>query len=336
MARIATTVLRIISVRFSTDLPLAIGAQVFVSAGVVILYIVNLIFAQRLMRAAHPNFGWHKLFSIAFKVIYALIIITIIMVIVVGVQSFYTLSPNTHRIDHDIQLYGITFFAVVAFFPLPLVLLGLVFPRRHKLDKFGQGRWRTKVRILLLSSFLISFGAAYRAGTTWLTPVPRTQPLPAYFHKAAFYIVNFGVEIIVVWMYAILRVDRRFHIPDGAHGPGSYSSNADLKHKPVGGDSSITVDQRPQSLSPEDPVTDVESVHDEKKSETQFILPNVYSEEETFDTDEYLESSRADKNREDLETGESWIIQKGEAVQQDKTAETGEVPQSSEATSGTH
>jgi hypothetical protein len=214
------------------------------------------------MRATHPNFGWHTTMSMAFKALYSLIVITITMVIVVGVQSFYTLNTNIRRIDRDVQLYGLTFFAVVAFIPLPLVIGGLIVPRRHKLDKFGHGRWRTKIRILLIASLLVALGAAYRAGTSWKTPVPQTLPMPAYFHKGAFYMINFGVEIIVVYMYAILRVDRRFHIPNGASGPGSYSEkNAGAPESSV--------------ASPEPPRVGV---------------PRVFSEEETFDEDEFAEA----------------------------------------------
>jgi hypothetical protein len=266
--------MRIASVKLPLNARIAIAAQVFVSAGVVILYIVNLVFAQRVMRASHPNFGWHTALNAAFRSLYVLIVITIAMVIVVGVQSFYTLNANTGRIDRDVQLYGLTFFAVVSFIPLPLVIGGLVVPRRHTLDRFGHGRWRTKIRILVLATLLIAFGAAYRAGITWKTPVPRTLPMPAYYHKGAFYIINFGVEIIVVYMYAILRVDRRFHVPDGARGPGSYSEK-----KPAGAESSIA--------SPEPPRVGV---------------PLVFSEEETFDADEFAEAQSRER---DIEKGGS-------------------------------
>jgi len=230
MARIATTTLRLVSIHFSHDVPLAIAAQIFVAAGVVIIYIVNLLFVQRLLRATHPHLGWGKIMGLVFKCLYALVILTITMVIVVTVQSFYTLNPNTRRIDRDIQLYGATTFAVIAFLPLPLLSLVYILPRRVAIDKFGAGRFHTKIIILAISSILICFGAAYRAGTSYLTPVPRSQPLPKYFHKAAFYIVNFGVEIIVLYMYAIFRVDLRFHVPDGVRGPGSYSAEGERRN----------------------------------------------------------------------------------------------------------
>ena len=32
------------------------------------------------------------------------------------------------------------------------------------------------------------------------------------------------VEILTVYLYAIMRVDLRFHVPNGAKGPGSYAA----------------------------------------------------------------------------------------------------------------
>jgi hypothetical protein len=225
MARITTCVLRIASTCLPHNIRLAIAAQIFVAAGVLLIFIINIIFAQRIMRAYHPNFGWHKAFSLFLKGIYALIVLSLAMLITCTVQSFYTLNQNTRRIDRDVQLYGATFFMFVAFLPIPLVIIGLLIPRHAPLDKFGTGRFRHKVAILLTAATLLTFGAAYRCGTSYRTPVPRTRPLPSYFHKAAFYFANFVVEIIVVYLYAIVRFDLRFHVPNGARGYGSYSLN---------------------------------------------------------------------------------------------------------------
>ncbi|TKA41868.1 hypothetical protein B0A49_13835, partial [Cryomyces minteri] len=79
--------------------------------------------------------------------------------------------------------------------------------------------------ILLSSSGLITLGAGFRAGTSWSPPTPLTSPPPWYLSKACFYIFNFTVEILVIYSYLILRVDKRFIIRNGAKGPGSYSFN---------------------------------------------------------------------------------------------------------------
>ena len=90
------------------------------------------------------------------------------------------------------------------------------------MEKFGSGRFRTKIAILLVASVLLCLGASFRVGINYKTPRPRDDPA-GYQSKACFYIFNFTVEIIVIWLYFIVRVDRRFFIPNGSKGPGDYA-----------------------------------------------------------------------------------------------------------------
>jgi len=232
MARITTCTMRLVWSTHVTDLSIAIAAQIFVSAGVLLLFIINLIFAQRILRASHPHWAWAKWLSLGFKLYYASIVVMLIALITGTVQSFYTLSHNTRRIDRDIQLVGATYFTVAAFLPIPMILLRVLLPNKvEHVDKFGEGRFRTKIRVLLFSSAILTLGAAFRAGTAY---VPRPRSDPAWYHsKACFYIFNFTIEIIVVALFAVIRVDRRFHIPDGVHGPGAYSAGRAEAKKPT-------------------------------------------------------------------------------------------------------
>jgi hypothetical protein len=231
MARIVACIMRIVSACFPHDVSIAIAAQIFVAAGVVILFIINLIFAQRMLRAAHPQFGWHRAFSRAFQGLYALIIILLIMVITGTILSFYTLNPDTLRICRHLQQTGGTYFMFVSFLPIPMVIIGLLVPRKTRLEKFGTGKWRTKVAILLTSATLLCLGASFRAGTNFKTPRPVADPA-WYQAKWCFYIFNFTVEIIVVYLYLLLRVDKRFHIPDGSKGPGDYVREDEKDEQP--------------------------------------------------------------------------------------------------------
>ena len=225
MARIMSCILRIVWATRQLNIRLAIAAQVFVAAGVVLLFIINLIFTQRIIRAAHPNSGWHPAFAGFFYGIYVLIVVSLIMLITSVIQSFYTLNSNTRRIDRDILLYGQTVYAVISFLPIPLVIGGLVIPRKTRVEKFGSGRFRTKIAILLTAATILCLGAAFRAGTNYLTPRPATNP--AWYHsKACFYIFNFTVEIIVILLYVVVRVDQRFWVPNGARAAGDYSKQA--------------------------------------------------------------------------------------------------------------
>lgn len=225
MARTASCVLRIVWAKYPRNIQLAIAAQIFVALGVILLFVINLLFAQRITRAAHPNSGWHPLFSRSFVAIYVLIVISIVMLITATVQSFYTLNLNTKRIDRDIQLYGQTLFAIVAFLPIPLVIVNFVIPRKTRVEKFGSGRWRSKIHILLTASVLLCLGASFRVGTNFITPRPLNDPAP-YQGKGCFYIFNFVVEILVVILYIAVRVDKRFHVPNGSKGPGDYSGRS--------------------------------------------------------------------------------------------------------------
>ncbi|KAF2396741.1 hypothetical protein EJ06DRAFT_231794 [Trichodelitschia bisporula] len=219
MARVVTCILRIASTAEPRDLSLSIAATVFTAAGVVLLYIVNLIFVQRMLRSAHPVFGWHPTTTAAFRVAYGVIAATIAAMITVVVHSFYTLDTVARRHDHDVVLYGVTLFTAMAFAPVPIILLCLRGPR----DPFGSGSWHAKLAVLVLGSALVTFGAAYKAGVQWKGPVPLTQPLPGYLSRGAFYGSGFAVEVLVALGYAFSRVDRRFWVRDGAHGAGSYS-----------------------------------------------------------------------------------------------------------------
>lgn len=224
MARITALTLRLAWSTHLNNVSLAIAAQIFVALGVILLFVINLIFTQRIIRASHPHIGWHKTFSWAFKIYCGSIVAVIITLVTAIIQSFYTLDRNILRRDRDIMRFGVTYFAVSAFLPLPMIAIRFIIPTRARVDKFGQGRFRTKIILLLITSSLLTLGAAFRAGITFM---PRPINNPAWYHsKACFYVFNFTIEWTVVVLYAVLRVDKRFIIPNGAHGAGSYSTQS--------------------------------------------------------------------------------------------------------------
>ena len=225
MARILANSFRIAWAHNPNNLRLAIPAQVFVSAGVLLLFVKNLIYAQRMLRAAHPQFGWSRPLSIFYRAVYVLLVLTLAMVVTATVQTLYTLNPNTRRIDRDIQLYAASFLMVVSFLPLPFLAYTQLAPRKSGyIDDFGTGSWSTKVVILGVTSFLLCLGASFRAGTNYLTPRPATDPA-WYQSRACFYIFNFTLEILVVYTYLFTRVDRRFYVPDGSSKVRNYGGH---------------------------------------------------------------------------------------------------------------
>jgi hypothetical protein len=224
MARTVALVMRIVWATHQSNVSVAIAASILTQAGVIIIFIANLFFAQRIVRAYHATVGWHMGSRIVFRFLIASVIASLIMVIVCTIQSFYTLDTGIRTKDRDVQLTAGTYLAVLAFLPAMATPIAALIPSKRHVEKFGNGRFRTKVRLLVFTSLLLTVGAGFRVGTNF-DPRPITQPA-WYHHKACYYCFNYAIEIIVSTLYAAVRFDRRFHIPNGAKAAGDYASGA--------------------------------------------------------------------------------------------------------------
>ncbi|KAI1738714.1 hypothetical protein F4680DRAFT_459741 [Xylaria scruposa] len=223
MSRIITFILRIVWATHQDNVRLAIAANIFVNAGVLVVYVVNLIFAQRILRAKQPTVGWHPSISIVLKVFYVGIGAALILVIYSVVQSSYTLDPNILHAVRDIQLAAITYLLVFTTLPVWLLLTAhFLLPKSADEELFGHGSMRAKVIINVLVTCICIFIAAFRAGTSWKAPRPITDPA-WYQSKPAFYTFSFVPEILALSLLTFSRVDKRFHIPNGSKQPGDYS-----------------------------------------------------------------------------------------------------------------
>lgn len=234
MSRLVANAMRIAWACHPDNVRVAIAAQVFVAAGILLLFIINLLFAQRMLRAAFPRLGWSVGLSWAFKTLYILIIPCIAMVITVVVQSLYTLNDNTHRIDRDVQLAGTTYFAVISFLPIPIVILVLLFSHGRQIESFGSGSWYAKGFTVLLSGILLCLGASFRAGTLYRPLRPVTDPA-WYQSKACFYVFDFALDWLVVMVFLLARVDKRFWVPDGSSKVRHYRGGS-LQPEPKAGE----------------------------------------------------------------------------------------------------
>lgn len=235
MCRIFTFALRLSWSVERTNASIALASTIFVAAGTPILYIINLVFAHRIIRAQHPKLGWHKSLSLLARAVVVSVIGALILLIFAGITMSFTLNTALRQRCRDIQLFGTTFYTFIAFLPIPMVLIGLVLPRRIRTEKFGQGRFRTKIIVLLTSTLLLTLRAVWGTTAAWLTPVPKIQAIPWYYSKPAFYCVQLLPELLVVYLYAFVRVDRRFFTPTGQRNsylqlPGITNSNSSAAH----------------------------------------------------------------------------------------------------------
>jgi len=237
--RIMANSLRIAWACYPKSVKLGIAAMVFVYAGIILLFIANLFFTQRIVRAQHPHFGWSKPFSIFLPALLVVIIGSILALIVSVIYSFYTLNPSSLRAIHIIQQYGETLYAVVSFLPIPIVLTSVLARRipsirnTQNIDKFGSGSMRAKIALVLISATFLCLGASWRAATALMPTTASTNPkTPWYFSKTCFYVFDFTIEICVTLSWLILRIDKRFFIPNGAKGPFSYGSGFTFAGEP--------------------------------------------------------------------------------------------------------
>ncbi|KAL4813797.1 hypothetical protein BDW67DRAFT_102888 [Aspergillus spinulosporus] len=222
MARITTLVLRIAWANRQHNVRLAIAANVFVNAGVLLVYIINLILAQRILRAKQPHIGWHPIMRIGSKVFYYLIPAALIMVITALVVSSYSLNMTTRSDCRDVQLAAITYLLVFTCLPLLHIIPAVVLPRSEQEESFGQGSMLAKLVIVTVSTCLCILIAGFKAGTLWSPARPISNP--AWYHsKAAFYVFNFVLEIMILGVLTFSRIDKRFYIPNGSTKPGDYS-----------------------------------------------------------------------------------------------------------------
>ncbi|KAH8658870.1 hypothetical protein BGZ60DRAFT_457495 [Tricladium varicosporioides] len=221
MARVGTLVLRIVWATRQHNIRLAIAAQIFVNAGILVVYIVNLILAQRILRAKQPHIGWHPALRVIYKLFFIGIAAALVMVIVSVVVSLYTLNTHTRVVCRDIQLAALTYLLVFTCLPLIHIVAAFLLPR-VKEENFGWGGMATKVLILTLSACLCTLISGFKAGVTWSSPRRATNPA-WYDSKACFYVFNFTLEIIILCVLTFGRIDKRFFVPNGSNRPGDYS-----------------------------------------------------------------------------------------------------------------
>lgn len=144
------------------------------------------------------------------------------MAIVALVVSINTKSLQTLHSIRDVTLASSTYSLVMAVFPSFMPAIAYLLPTSPTEEPFGTGSQGRKLVVLLISCSLAVIIAGFKTGTAWETP--RSALNPAWYHsKAAFYCFDFMLEIIILAMFLISRIDNLFHVPDGCKGPGDYT-----------------------------------------------------------------------------------------------------------------
>lgn len=216
-------IMRIVWATNLTNVRVEIAANILAQAGSIIVFVVNLFLTQRVVRGAHPDFGWSTTARVIFRTLVVCVLACLIMLVAGTTQSFYTLDESIRAKDRAVQLFAGTLLTILAFLPVPTVLVAVAIPRRYRIEKFGEGSWRAKLLLLCFASTLLSLGAGFRVGVNFS---PRLVADPAWYHgRTPFYVFNFVLDLVMSAAYIAFAFYRRFYVPDGAKGPGSYQAS---------------------------------------------------------------------------------------------------------------
>ncbi|KAF7192733.1 hypothetical protein HII31_05914 [Pseudocercospora fuligena] len=216
------------------NIHLAMTAQIFVYAGVIILILSNLWWTVRIVRAQHPRIGWSKPITALIPIPIILSVAMIICLITSVCIMFYLPDPFNQLVARRIQQTGGAMFALWTLLPFPILLISCIAKafrgKESYTDNFGDVKGglgipntvTLKVIVCTITGILLASGATFRAITNFLGPIPIEAETPWYFSKLCFYIFNFTVEFTVVAFWLLIRVDKIFNTPNGAKGPRSY------------------------------------------------------------------------------------------------------------------
>ncbi|KAL2115364.1 hypothetical protein VTJ04DRAFT_9619 [Mycothermus thermophilus] len=266
-------------IAWATDLPntsLALASTILIGCGVLIVYIINLIFTRRIVRALHPTLfspstaakranksaaarlrAQHRRAARVSDTLLRLLLFTIVavlvMVIVCSVLMFSADDVSSVQTEHTILVVAGTYVTVLAALPaLAMALVALLAvarngwrdPSRRWLPaggphpdvpaSVGEGSFGFAMALLAFTSCILTLGSAIRiAGTYAAVPMGEER---WFLSKPALYCLTFVIEVIVAWVYAVFRVDKRYTDFPSARlvsGSGSVSGSAEVADKEV-------------------------------------------------------------------------------------------------------
>lgn len=222
MARIVSCVLRIAWTTRIENARLAIAASIFLNLGVMIVYAVVLVLASRILRATQPRIGWNPTLRKAIKISYIGIVVVVVLLLSFIIASVETLNQEVRTASLWIQRASNLYLLLLNCIAPIFLLFSCLLPTDPEAENFGSCSMRRKKIILGVASFFSLFISGFRCGTIWAAPRPASDPA-WYDHRALFYIVLLGFEIVVIYLFIFTRFDQKFWVPNGSQGPGDYS-----------------------------------------------------------------------------------------------------------------
>lgn len=215
--RVLTCILRLVWAYRLVHVQIALAAQVFVQAGVLLLYLMNLLLVKRIWVEQVPGVKLQDRLKMFLGLLSMCTVSTLIMVITSIIISVYTLDQGIITRCLDIQRAGETYFVLFATVPIPLLLIIQCLSRDRSLRTVDfdppriQSYKRRKIAFVCLSTLLCLTNAGFKAGVVWMPVRPLFDP--AWYHsRACLYAFVFGTELCVLLMCFVARADLMFEL----------------------------------------------------------------------------------------------------------------------------
>lgn len=218
--RVLTCMLRLVWTHRLAHVRIAVAAQVFVQAGVLLLYLMNLLLVKKIWIERVPGVKLQYRLKVFLGLLSFCTVSILIMLIISIIVSVYTLNQRIITRCRDIQRAGETYFVLFAIVPIFLLFIIHCLSRNRSLQTGGfsppmaQNQARRKVAFVCLSTLFCLVNAGFKAGVVWMPVRPLLDP--AWYHsQACLYAFVFGTELCVLLLCFVARVDLMFESERG-------------------------------------------------------------------------------------------------------------------------
>lgn len=203
MSRIVTWSMRSVWAFHQSNKGVIIAANIFLGAGIILLFAVNMQLSFRLYKALHPSAHGNKIKSLMLATQLSLVVL-LVLTVVPGVQSFLTTNPNTFAIDSTFRKFSIIYLTVYSGLPVFFTLfVVLTVPREQK--SITRHVYR-KAIVIIIASALLALEMGVRTAQTFNKPGQH----PWFMSKEAFYLLIPLPELIVLALYALMDLPHLF------------------------------------------------------------------------------------------------------------------------------
>ncbi|KAK3388775.1 hypothetical protein B0T20DRAFT_102612 [Sordaria brevicollis] len=224
--RMFSLVMRIIWAASVTDphIPeqvVAVPARTFTTAGNTLIYILNFFTVRRFNRD-YALFGAHPAPLRITRFLMFATLACLVMIVTSLVDSYHEHTDAVEKQGRAVQLAALTILTVLAFCPIIMASLGHVFRDNAKVYGGSQEekrRYKARMRLIMISSLLMTLDVGYECGVAYARrPVER----PAWWHhRAALYLSDYLLELLMVALFGVARLDRRFKMMRASERLGS-------------------------------------------------------------------------------------------------------------------